>query len=82
MISIIKTTPSSITVQVDGKTVKVAGESFARGYGSPDFIIDIKSIKKWDKPFDAVTITEIERNFIIDYLLKELTARKWFITAE
>lgn len=82
MISIVRTTPSSITVQVDAKTVKVAGESYARGYGSPDFSIDIGSIKKLDRPFDKVVITKSERNFILDYLLKELTARNWFITAE
>lgn len=82
MISITKTTPSSITVRVDNKTVKVSGESFVRGYGSPDFIIDIASIKTWDKPFDTVAITKSERAFIVEYLLKELTARQWDVTAE
>ncbi|MBZ2209932.1 Imm74 family immunity protein [Massilia soli] len=82
MISITKATPSSITVLVDNKTVKVSGESFLRGHGSPDFIIDIGSIKKWDAPFDMVAITESERAVIVDYLLKELTARQWYVTAE
>ena len=82
MISITKTTPSSITVLLDNKTVKVSGESFVRGHGSPDFIIDIASIKTWDKPFDTVAITEGERAFIVDYLLRELTARQWYVTAE
>lgn len=82
MISITKTTPSSITVLVDNKTVRVFGESFVRGYGSPDFILDIASIKRWDPPYDAVAISEIERAFIVDYLLTELTARQWYVTAE
>ncbi len=82
MISILKTTPSSITVKVDDKTVKVFGESFVRGFGSPDFIIDISSIKKWDAPYDDAIVTEEERQIIVQYLLEELTRRNWVVEAE
>ena len=82
MISIVKTTPSSITLKVDDKMIKVYGESFARGFGSPDFIIDVSSIKTWDKPDDSIAVTEDERKFILQYLLDELTRRNWIVTAE
>jgi hypothetical protein len=82
MISILKTTPSSITLKVGSKTIKVLGESFVRGFGSPDFIIDVSSIKSWDKPDDSITLTEDERKFILQYLLDELTRRKWIVVAE
>lgn len=82
IISILKITPSSITVQVGKRTVKVSGESFVRGYGSPDFIIDVSNINNWDKPFNLMAVTEVERNFILDYLLKELAKRKLIVRVE
>lgn len=82
MISILKTTPSSITLQVEDKTIKVLGESFARGFGSPDFIIDINSINTWNIPNENVLVTEEERKFIVQYLLDELTRRNWAVIAE
>ena len=82
MISILKTTPSSITLQVEDKTIKVLGESFARGFGSPDFIIDIDSINTWNIPNENVLVTEEERKFIVQYLLDELTRRNWVVIAE
>jgi hypothetical protein len=82
MISIIKTTPSSISLQVDDKTLKVLGESFARGFGSPDFIIDIGSIDTWEQPHEAIVVTENEKKMIVQYLLDELTRRKWTVIAE
>ena len=82
MISILKTTPSSIILQVDGKTLKVLGESFVRGYGSPDFIIDVASIKFWEKPHDAISITKEESDYIVQYLLDELRRRNWDVIAE
>ena len=82
MPSIIKTTPSSITVQVEDKTLNVSGESFVRGSGSPDFVIDINSIKTWDAPHHAIAITEDEREIIVQYLLDELSRRNWNVTAE
>ncbi|MBZ2210087.1 Imm74 family immunity protein [Massilia soli] len=50
MISIVKITPSSITLRVDHKTVKVSGESFLRGHGSSDFVINIASISCGNNP--------------------------------
>jgi hypothetical protein len=82
MLSILKTTPSSILVQFGEKTVKIYGESFERGYGSPDFIIDLNSIKAWEKPDANILITDEQRKSIVKYLLNELTLRKWIVTAE
>ncbi len=82
MISITKTTPSSIHLQVGDRTIKVCGESFMRGFGSPDFIIDVSSIRHWDVPNQAVAVTDDERKMIVQYLLDELTRRNWAVTAE
>lgn len=82
MISIVKTTPSSISLKVGDKTIKVLGESFARGLGSPDFIIDVNSIKIWGNPDDSIAVTEDERAYILQYLLDELTRRNWVVIAE
>jgi hypothetical protein len=49
---IIKTTPCSIEISKDNLVLKIYGESFLRGFGSPDFIIEKSSIKHWT---DGVT---------------------------
>lgn len=82
MNSIFKITPSSITLKVNDKTVKVFGESFVRGFGSSDFIIDTSSIKKWDSPHDDAIVTETERQIIVQYLMDELARRNWVVEAE
>ena len=82
MISILKTTPSSITLQVEDKTTKVLDESFARGFDSPDFIIDVSSIITWNTPYETAQVNEVERKFIVQYLLDELTRRNWVVIAE
>lgn len=79
---ITRTTPSSITVEKDGLTTKILGESFARGYGSPDFVIQIESIEKWVRGSHQVPIGERERREIVEFVLTELRDRGWIIEAE
>ena len=82
MLEIVKTTPSSILVKEGEKTIKVQGESFARGFGSPDFIIDIGSVRQWSSPSGLIDISPAEREEIIKFLLDELSRRNWIVTAE
>lgn len=79
---ITRTTPSSITVEKDGLTTKILGESFARGYGSPDFVIHVESIEKWTGGSRQLLIDERERRAIVEFVLKELGRRGWIIEAE
>lgn len=81
-ICILQAAPNSITLQVDGKMLKVFGESFVRGYGSPDFVIDVASIRFWEKPHDAISVTKEEADYIVQYLLDELGRRNWNVIAE
>lgn len=79
---ITKTTPSSITVEKDGFVTKVLGESFAPGYGSPDFIVQADSIDKWISGGRELPIDDSERREIVEFVLKELRRRGWTIEAE
>ena len=82
MYTILKTTPNSISISQGEKLMKVLGESFERGYGSPDFIIDISSIHDWVIKDKIQPINFDEQQIIIKFLLDELTSKGWSITAE
>lgn len=79
---IIRTTPSSIKVKVGDRVAKLAGESFARGYGSPDFIIDSSSLKHWEEPLEDIPVSDLERREIIEFAIVTLRARGWDIMCE
>jgi len=79
---IIRTTPSSIKVRVGDRVAKLTGESFARGYGSPDFIISSSSLEHWEAPLEDIPVTDLERRQIIEFALVALRARGWDITCE
>lgn len=82
MYDIIKTTPTAIVVKQGDKLVKIQGESFARGYGSPDFIISVDSIKNWILGDRVEAIALVERDAIVSFVLTELSAKGWEIIAE
>jgi hypothetical protein len=82
MYKVTRTTPSSVTLSEGTKAVRVMGESFARGYGSPDFVIEVSSIKQWDTPAGEVPISDLERGEIVRFLLAEFKKRNWDIVAE
>ena len=79
---ITRTMPSSITLEKDGFTTKMLGEFFARGYGSPDFVIQVDSIEKWTGGNCQMPIDESERREIVEFVLTELRHRGWIIEAE
>ncbi|MFT4020507.1 MAG: Imm74 family immunity protein [Acinetobacter sp.] len=79
---IIKTTPYAIIVERDGWHIKIAGETFVRGYGSPDFIIYLNSIKRWEREEKEIPISEEERNMVVSFVLAELRSKRWLIEVE
>lgn len=82
MFTIVKTTPSSITIADGERTMKILGESFARGFGSPDFIIDLGSIRSWSSPSGTIPLGSDEKEQLVRELIDELTRRNWVVIAE
>lgn len=82
MYKIIRTTPGSIFVQSGSQVAKISGESFLRGYGSPDFVIDASSVRFWEDGDNLNSIDEGEKVVLIDFVLKELRGRDWDIVSE
>ncbi|MBR0564870.1 hypothetical protein J5J83_01920 [Azoarcus sp. L1K30] len=79
---ITRTTPYSISVEKNGLKTKALGESFVSGHGSPDFIIDSRSIEKWESEDKTAVIDDYERASIVEFILDELRARGWKIESE
>ena len=64
-------TRSEILVEMNGKKMLISGE----GTTIPSFYADIKSIQKWEEPFEDLKVTEEEIKIIIDYISKESQLR-------
>lgn len=81
---IVSATPYSITVEDEGLKILIAGESFIRGYGSPDFMIDANSIQYWERggSKEIIKVNDNDRARIIDFVLNELRGRGWLIESE
>lgn len=82
MLKIEKITPNSILLTNGNFMIKVFGESFVQGYGSPDFIVDESSIKSWIGPNGEQHLSEQEKREICDFLLNELRHKGWLIEIE
>lgn len=81
-IAIAYTTPSRIDIECAGKKASLQGESFARGHGSPDFVVFANQPACWDTPFGKERIEEAERQAIQAQVLGLLRARGWSIELE
>jgi hypothetical protein len=81
-VSILNTTPSSIKAKVGEKTVTIEGESFAPGYGSPDFLIFENSVKRWDPPYAEDAIEPDMAAQIVAKVVQILEERKWKVEVE
>lgn len=81
---ILRTTPSSILVGYKDMAVKLFGESFARGYGSPDFIIHSSSVTHGSdvRTGQEIALTDAERDEIILFVLTALRKKGWSIESE
>lgn len=82
MFAVVKTTPSSITIADGDRTMKILGESFARGFGSPDFIIDLGSIRGWNSPAGTIPLGPDEKAQLVRELVDELTRQNWVVVTE
>jgi hypothetical protein len=75
-------TRSHIRVQVGDKALTIEGEGFARGYGSPDFVIYRNSIQRWDPPFDDMLIDEQTKDKMLCELKEEMSVKGMTIEIE
>jgi hypothetical protein len=75
-------TRSHVRLQFGNKTVTIEGEGYARGYGSPDFVVYKKSIQRWDSPFDGLPIDEKTRDQILDDLKTKMSEKRMTIEIE
>jgi hypothetical protein len=79
---IVEITRSHVRMRSGDKTVAVQGEGYARGYGSPDFVIYKNSIIRWDPPFDALLIDEQTKEQILTDLKAEMSRKGMVIEIE
>jgi len=79
---IVRTTPSSIKFEHQGATFKLLGESFLRGFGSPDFVIHRTSCSRLDENGEERDVDPVVRDALVDMVLAELRSRGWMIEAE
>lgn len=63
--NIVEMTRGHIVLDLNGKTVKIEGEAFLRGHGSPDFVLYRNSIVSWNSPFDHVALTISDKETIL-----------------
>jgi Immunity protein 74 len=83
MYSIAQTTPYAVFVSHEEKSLKIPGESFARGYGSPDFVIAKDAELQWSHKDGSLHKVEAsERQLILQFVLDSLRGRGWDITVE
>ena len=62
---IVEMTRGHLILEMDGKTVKIEGEAYLRGFGSPDFVLYRNSIKHWNPPFEGIAIVDQDRDAIL-----------------
>jgi len=79
---IIEVTPSHVRLQFGDKTVTVEGEGYARGYGSPDFVVYKNSIQEWDPPYKGEKIDDYTRDYILTQLKAGMEERGIVIEIE
>ena len=79
---IVHVTPSHIAMQFGDRMVTVECESYARGHGSPDFVIYADSIRKWDSPHNQINIDSETKAQILELLKTEMKQRNWSFEIE
>lgn len=72
----------SIIIEVEGREVTVQSEALLPGYGSPNFVIDSNSIKKWDPPHQDEPFTSQDRDKVLSTLQADLVARNYTFDIE
>jgi hypothetical protein len=69
-------TPSSITIEIDGRTVEIDAQGYLRGRGSPDFVVYSSSIVRWS---DGAKISHEDKDRILDDLRRSAKEKGWSI---
>lgn len=64
-------TRSFVRVSLGGRTARIPGEAFIRGYGSPDFLLSRESVV-WD---DGGAMTDADRARIVETVLASALER-------
>jgi len=81
-VELVEITHGHLRVKIKGKSITIYGETFLRGYGSPDFVLYQNSIEKWDVPDDKENLTLIEKKQLIQFLKEEFSRRKMCLGIE
>jgi hypothetical protein len=75
-------TRGHVRMQFGNRTVTVEGEGYARGYGSPDFVVYKDSIQRWDPPDENTIIDEHTKDQILALLIEEMAKEGMKIEVE
>jgi len=81
-VSIKKITRGSIVMTVGNRQITIQGEAYERGYGSPDFVAYLSSLKTWDPPHDQTPLDEQTRQKIVKGLKEKIAERQMTIEFE
>jgi hypothetical protein len=80
--TITEITRGHVRMDFGDKSVTVEGEAYARGYGSPDFVIYQNSIRRWDAPCQDCLIDEATQREILDALKSEMLRKGIVVEVE
>ena len=80
--SILHITRSSIVLLFNGKELTVPGEAYERGYGSPDFVAYLNSVKSLDLSTDGDSLINSEKENLREILTKLMSERQMIIEFE
>lgn len=82
IVTISKITRSSILVTYGVRQMTILGEAYERGYGSPDFVAYLSSMKGWNPPNDQDPFDDETRQKIISGVKQRIEERKMTIEFE
>jgi len=77
--NVVDMTPGSIRLRVGDRIVRIFGEAYLRGHGSPDFVAGVSLIKAWE---DGSPVTDADREAITRTLKESATARRMTLEIE
>jgi hypothetical protein len=84
---IIEIARGHITVEVEGRTLKIGGEGFVREFskGDPnfvDYVIYLNTLTAWNKPWDREAVPNQVKQDIIAFLKQDFANRKLKLAIE
>jgi len=74
MDGILELTRSHVKLRIGDRTVTIEGEAYMPGYGSPDFVVYMNTLQRWDPP-DGESIREDERTRILEVMRRGFAER-------